>query len=261
MDDKIRKNYTLYLILCRNEVEILKGTLKEIDDFTTCFENSQAMLKRLLPNKNISKYSYSFVIKSSKDKIYNVIYYPYRPILFDSNINSIMSKLKEVDKKILIKFLKEHTNVHEYNGVPNASSIPVVKFYRSLLGDNYYADFDNYVKSNYNALRNIVINVLQESDLACLYKDIHSSKKNEIATFCKNISDEIYYIYSSITEKRYEDDDLDEEPIRESIEEKAYDILNNQMISDDEKIEELGILFDNNYEMFNSYVYKLRSNN
>lgn len=246
MDNKGRKYYTLYLKFYGKKVEILEGTLKEIDDFTTHFSNSAALAKLLLPNGSINYYS--FIIESSKKNEYKVVYNSSRFILFDSNINYIMSKLKELSPSILIDYLVKNTNVIKYNESSNASSIPIVRLYRKLLSkDNYYSELDNCIRNDYKFLRGIASTLLSNIDLSNMCMTIDTQRKNEIAIYLKSIKENIYIIYQSMEGKIHEDeddDDIYDEPIVESIEERGLDIVGNNDLTLDEKLNELSLLYD-----------------
>ena len=53
--DTQRKNYTLIVKVYDKDLEILKGTLEEIDDFTTYFSSSDSMFRLLSSNIDINK--------------------------------------------------------------------------------------------------------------------------------------------------------------------------------------------------------------
>lgn len=262
MDEKVRKNYTLYLNLYGNDIEIIKGTLKEIDDFTTYFTNSNAMFKKMSDELNTN--SYFFHIKSSKNTDYDVIYYNYRPILFDENINTIMTKLKEVDRNRLLGYIKMHTDAVTYVNTPISESIPVVRLYKALMSGNaYYRELDNYVKGHYNALRSIVVNVLKDTD--DMKKTLDARKKDEISNICKSKHEIIHNIYSKYKLKDTEYDEIISETENsddDQIMNAAFDIVNNSLLNDEEKRIELDMIFDD-AEKCNQFVleYMYKNNN
>lgn len=259
MEHKKRKNYTLYLRLYGKEIEIKKGTLQELDDFTTCFADKKSMFKNL--SNNLTVDGYSFYIKSSKNTRYNVIYYEYRSIVLSENINSFMSKLKSVNKNKLLYFLRTYTDVTTYINTPISDNVPSVRLYKALLtNSDYYSELDSYVKSNYNALRTVIYNIFSEEELADLKKGLDSQKKKQVQESFNDISKKIYEVY--LMNKNGEDDYFNEEKYSE--EERAFDILNNPLLSTEEKIIELDILFNDTEkysEFVSKYVYSKGNNN
>lgn len=257
-----RKNYTLIVKIYDQELELLKGTLEEIDDFTTYFESSDSMFRLLSSNIDISKNNYSFYIKSSKGKLYDVIYHSKRGILLKENENILINKLNEVTREDMIKFFRENTDVVKYSSSINSNAIPLVKIYNNMLSGNlYHLALENYIKSDYKLLRTFArgkYDLIDFSDIK--KKPIDKSKKEEIAYFSKSTRDKIYEIYEN--EHKYKG--KKREILSEKLEDRAFDILNNKELSTDEKLLELDMIFNDSekYSDFVSkYVYSNEENN
>ncbi len=249
MDDRKRKNYTLYLIIYNKEIEILKGSLEEIDDFTTYFMTDESIFKRISSDININ---YSFVIKSSKGNLYSVLYYPYRPLLFENNINDIMSKLKSLPKNIVFNYVITKTKAIEYSNAENSNNIPIVRLYNAMKsGREYYSELDNYVKSNYKSLRDICTSLLNKNDLEKMYHKLETDKKDKISKLCEIISKRIEEIIENFSQDfNYVDNKEMSELDTESF---AYSIINNPLMTYEEKMNELDMLF-NDKDKVNSFI-------
>ena len=260
--DTQRKNYTLCVKIYDQELELLKGTLEEIDDFTTYFSSSDSMFRLLSSNIDINRNNYSFYIRSSKGKIYDVIYHSKREILLKENENMLIDKLKQVNRQTMINFLKDNTDVVKYSNSTNSNAIPLVRIYNNMLSGNlYHLSLENYIKSDYKARRTFARGKYDLIDfLGMKKKPIDKDKKEKIAHYAKDTRDKIYEIYESVNEQKEEYF----EPTNENIEDRAFDILNNSELSTEEKLTELDMIFNDSekYSDFVSkYVYSNEENN
>lgn len=160
-----RKDYTLYLKLNGKEIELLKGTLGEIDAFTTYFMDTSSMCKKIIDCND--KIEYEFYIKSSKNNRYTILYSKYRKFLNPSNINQIMAYLKQLPRDELISFLDNFTPVIYYieDGVNN-NRIPIYKLYNDLINErDYNYSLNRYIKSDYKNQRTISMYLIDKSVL------------------------------------------------------------------------------------------------
>ena len=249
--ERQRKNYTLFVKIYDQELELLKGSLEEIDDFTTYFVSSDSMFRLLSSNIDINRNNYSFYIKSSKGKIYDVIYHSKRGILLKENENMLIDKLKQVNRQTMINFLKDNTDVVKYSNSTNSM----------LSGNLYHLSLENYIKSGYKARRTFARGKYNLIDFSSMKKKpLDKDKKEKIAHYAKDTRDKIYEIYESVHEQKEEYF----EPTNENIEDRAFDILNNSELSTEEKLTELDMIFNDSekYSDFVSkYVYSNEENN
>ena len=260
--DTQRKNYTLCVKIYDQELELLKGTLEEIDDFTTYFSSSDSMFRLLSSNIDINRNNYSFYIRSSKGKIYDVIYHSKRGILLKENENILIDKLKQVNRQTMINFFKDNTDVVKYFNSTNSNSIPLVRIYNNMLSGNlYHIALENYIKTDYKARRTFARGKYDLVDFSGMKKKpLDKDKKEKIACYAKCTRDKIYDIYESVHEQKEEYF----EPINENIEDRAFNILNNSELSTEEKLTELDMIFNDNEKYSNfvlKYVYSNGENN
>lgn len=246
MNKTKRKDYTLYLKLKGTEIELLKGTLSEIDEFTTYFENAGAMYKKFTSH-DYENFQYEFFIKSSKNNRYPVLYYKHRKLLNSSNINQVMVFLKQLPREELISFLDNNTPIIYYieNNIDD-NKIPLCELYNNLInGLSYTYSLNKYIKSDYKNYRNATIHIINRFDLdlkSFPFIDIDNEKK-----IISNIRDNVMSKLSKIRSEFKTNDSINNgllgEPI-ETLDEKIYSIISNDNLDIYEKEEELELLID-----------------
>lgn len=246
MNKTRRKDYTLYLKLKGTEIGLLKGTLSEIDEFTTYFVDASAMYKKFT-SRDYENFQYEFFIKSSKNNRYPVLYYKYRKLLNSSNINQVMVFLKQLSREELISFLDNNTPIIYYieNNLDD-NKIPLCELYNNLTnGLSYNYSLNKYIKSDYKNYRNATMHIISRFDLKLKdfpFVDIDNYKKI-ISSIRDNIMSKLSKIENEVKIDDSINNDLFEEPI-ETLNEKIYSIINNDNLDIYEKEEELELLID-----------------
>lgn len=232
MNKETKKNYTLVVNYKNICIPIIKGSLKEIDDFTTYFCNEKSIGKLFLRDLYDEK-KCSFIIMSSKNTIYKTLLNKDRFIINPSNKEDIINWFFNIDKNELIKYVTQNTKIYQYLESNNKDSIPLCKLYHLLVSknQNYKTQLDYILNSDYNFYRNIAkFYDEQLPKLSSLPLDVE--KKKEI----QKLSDKIYM---NILE---EINMLDEEEKEEiNIENDILDIISKYNNSD-EIIKEISFL-------------------
>ncbi len=237
-----QKNYSLYIKCNNNEVEIYNGSLEEIDDFTSHFESKDA-IKRLIVDKEDFSYLDVYVkSKLSNEKKYNILFYSNRSVLDVNNYKDIINLLLEVDKSKIDKFLYEVLNLEKCLKSDNSNNIPIVKLHNCIINKNY-AEYHNimyrYLSSHYNTLRQMVTYFFKSDELKnCRYK-VPMSKKSEII----NIMGSVKEIINKIDDIQVSENN--------NIDDFAHSIISNDTLTEEEKINELYMLYNSMDEVNN----------
>lgn len=246
-----RKDYTLYLKVNGKEIELLKGTLSEIDDFTTYFMNASSMCRKFT-DCNIDNSKYEIFIRSCKNNRYPVLYYNHRKLLNSSNVNQIMAHLKQIPKEELISFLDNCTPIIYYisNGKDD-NRIPLCELYNNLTkGLDYSYSLNKYIKSDYKNYRCAATYVIDRYDLNL--EDFPFVNIDKVKEIISNIHNSIINILPKINEKIKLEDSIDVEYLFdesiETLDERIYSIINDDRLDTYEKEEELELLIDDDYD-------------
>lgn len=241
-----RKNYTLFLKLNGKKIELLKGTLSEIDDFTTHFLDSNALYKKIT-DKNVENSKYEIFITSSKNNRYQVLYYKYRKLLNSSNVNQIMAYLKQLKREELISFLYNYTLIVYYteNSLED-NKIPLCELYNNLIaGLDYNSSLNKFIKSDYKNYRLAAMYIINNYNLKLI--DFPFSNINDLKQIILDIRKVVQNSLSKNNEETMpnfnaSNDDLLSGP--ETLDERIYSIINNNILDTYEKEEELELLID-----------------
>lgn len=195
MNKTKRKDYILYVDFRNISIPIMKGTLNEIDGFTTCFESYDAFAKLFLKDFAKEGIDYSFYIETSRGSRYSILLNDSRFILSEFNKHSIIQYLLSLELEDLIMYIENNTKIFEYLESDRKDFIPLNHLYKLLLENNpnYVIQFENMLKNDYNFYRNIAAFYRKQMP-KLVPESIIKDKKEEI----RNLS---YKIYMDISNK------------------------------------------------------------
>lgn len=157
MNEKRRKEYTLYVFFRNISIPIMKNTIDELDDLTTYFESPAALAKLYLRNFVSSNENYSFYIESSRGTRYNVLLNDCRFILNSNNKKDIIEWLIKLPVEDLIMYIENNTKIFNYMESDKRNSIPLYNLYNFLFKEDekYINLLSNMLKSDYKFYRDI----------------------------------------------------------------------------------------------------------
>lgn len=235
------KNYTLYFKIGSSMIPIFKGTLKEIDSFTSAFENEDKLGECIIKNYESSQYN-GFVLKSSKNNEYKILYSRFSAASVMENSDLIINYLKNQDKDYLLSFLEKYTKIVSYiNDGKNLSRVPVYRLYSAISSENQRVisyELDKFIKEDYKNYRQVSIGILSENEeLPFITKKID---KEYVDSIVKTIKAYKQIDYDDFIEKMEELDEISSS--RYEKEDRISDILNSDYMDMEEKIDELGFI-------------------
>lgn len=235
------KNYTLYFTSFSSMIPIMKGTLKEIDDFTTEFKNEDELGQFVIKNYESSKYN-DFILKSSKNNKCKILYSFFNSATITENSDLVVDYLKNQSREYLLSFLEKYTKILEYiKDGKNLSRIPLYKLYNAVYQDNpenTLYELNRFISKDYNNFRQLAIGIVTENSEIPFIKNTPSIEgkveKLKKIDLCKKIDYKDFISEDSmvrIKEQNCLDDDI-------------WNILNNENMDMDEKITELSFIVD-----------------
>ncbi len=235
------RNYTLYFKIGSSMLPILKGTLKEIDDFTTEFRNEDELGEFVIKNYESSKYN-CFVLKSSKNNEYKVLFSFFRSATITENSDLIINYLKNQSREYLLSFLEKYTKILEYIRTgENLSRVPLYKLYNAVYqndpGSILY-ELNKFAKQDYKNFRQLMIGIIIENEEIPFIKS-SPSKEGKMEKFQK------IKFYKQVDYSDFIPEDAKEDITEQnSLDDDIWNILNNENMDIDEKMTELSFIVD-----------------
>lgn len=248
-----KKNYTLYVFIRNIQIPIKRGSLKELDDFTTYFESNEGLAKIYLRDLVKEDEKYEFYIMSSRGNRYRVLFNECRFIPSQNKIHKIKWLTYYLDSQELMFYIENNTKVFEYLESEKSENIPLCILYKLLNNEDrkFLNLFKSMLEEDYSFYRNILFRYKDE--VARGFVDsLTKEKKEEI----KKESDSIYYdICDAIN--NIKENDTNNEIIIDEKEEQVLSVINRYENSY-EIMEELETLISDEYER-EHYLNKYKS--
>lgn len=255
MGEVKKKNYTLYVSIRNIQIPIKKGSLKELDDFTTYFESKEVLAKMYLRDLVEKNNNYEICIMSSRNTRYRVLYNDCRFIPTQNKIASMKWLMYYIDSKELLFYIENNTKIFEYLESDRSENIPLCILYNLLNKEDrkFLNVFKTMLEDDYSFYRNIVLRY--KDDITRGYaKPLSKETKEEI----RIEADKIYYeICNAVNNANVCSTTDTNETV---IDEKEEQIINaiNRYENSYEIIEELETLISDDYER-EHYLNKYKS--
>lgn len=237
-------NCKLYAKIDGKEIELLSGSLKDIDKYTCIFKDSNEFKQELGINESEKC---SFYIKA-KEYTYDILYEPKKDILLDNNKRFLIAYLNYViPKEEIISYMNNCTQIPFYKNTNN----PMSRLYNLLNidSDTYKDKLKEILENNYSFYRDILNHLYDENDL---YFKIEGFEKYEISMEDRyeKLGNLKVNFDSKYRKKQLEDYNLSK------LELNVLSIVSNNNLDTWEKEEELQKLFDNDQELLQHYKEK-----
>lgn len=237
-------NCKLYAKIDDKEIELLSGSLKDIDKYTCVFKDIKEFKYELGISDNEKC---AFYIKA-KEYTYDILYESKKDILLDSNKRFLIAYLNcVIPKEEIVSYINNYTQIPFYTKTNN----PMSKLYNLLnIDSDVYKDkLKEILENNYSFYRDILNHLYDENDL---YFEVEGFKKYDISM------EERYEKISNLKlnfDREYRKKQKEEYNLTK-LELNVLSIVSNNNLETEEKEEELQKLLDNNQELLQFYKEK-----
>lgn len=254
MNEAKNKNYKLIIDINGEEYEIIRETLKEIDDFTSYFIDENSLINMICKEYSLDLKSCRVYIESSKGSIEKVVYFNQRPIAIKENELEISNIIKKKEKKEVLNCIVNKYNLKKYISelsFEELKNIPVFKVYSALSHDdsNQYISSLSSLINEYKDYRNLALNLFDDKDYKGLSNKLDRNKKREIEETCNEVYETILPVIST---EKLENSFIE---VLSSEEDDVLGILSNDNLEPYQKYEELDKLLQDE-EKYRKYIEK-----
>lgn len=101
------KNCNLYFEYNGKKILLMKESLQNIDEITTCFVNKEKMVGKLLEGKNLDGSKCSIIIESSNKMPIEFIGSDFRNVVIKFNDEKYINSICSIEPEILLKYFEE----------------------------------------------------------------------------------------------------------------------------------------------------------